>query len=226
MLLLLTGTLIVVLRAPSVIYVGVDSKVIAVGASISSTATQPKMHTLDGVVFAHAGIFKDLHGKLDAVAAANQAIAAGGDLDAIVERFGDRVQPELQVVLPEIKAENPAYFNAKMTQPLVMLFASARDGTPRVAAISFDLVPGSMELAVKVVRCPGDCDARVTNAMSLGEHDAADRFLDHYSQSDLVKDPVGAIRRTIDYQAIATPDFVSLPATIMQVTAGGISAVP
>src|SRR5882762_2572452 len=165
---LLAGTLIVVLQSSQVIYVGVDSKVISVGPSVSNAATQPKVHQLDGVVFAHAGIFKDLHGKLDAVAAANEAIAAGGDLDAIVQRFSARVQPQLRAVLSEIKAENPSYFNAKMKQPLAMLFASVRDGTPRVAAITFNLIPGSMDLAARIVRCPGDCDSRVTNVMSLG----------------------------------------------------------
>jgi hypothetical protein len=44
----------------------------------------------------------------------------------------------------------------------------------------------------RIVRCPRDSDSRVTNAMSLGEHDAADRFLDSYSKTDLVKDPVRA----------------------------------
>lgn len=73
------------------IYVGVDSKVISVGPSVSNAATQPKLHRHDGVVFAHAGIFKDLRGKLDAVAAANEAIAAGCDLDAIVQRFSARI---------------------------------------------------------------------------------------------------------------------------------------
>jgi hypothetical protein len=223
---LLAGTLIVVLQSSQVIYVGVDSKVILVGPSVSNAATQPKVHQLDGVVFAHAGIFKDLHGKLDAVAAANEAIAAGGDLDAIVQRFSARVQPQLRAVLPEIKAENPSYFNAKMKQPLAMLFASVRDGTPRVAAITFNLIPGSMDLAARIVRCPGDCDSRVTNAMSLGEHDAADRFLDSYSKTDLVKDPVRAIKQTIECQANATPELVSLPASVLQLTVSGISTVP
>lgn len=225
-MLLLAGTLIVVLQSPSVIYVGVDSKVIAVGPSISNAATQPKVHQLDGVVFAHAGIFRDLHGKLDAIGAANEAIATGGDLDAIVQRFSARVQPQLRAVLPDIKAENPSYFDAKLKQPLAVLFASARDGTPRVAAITFDRMPGSMELAVRIVRCPRDCDSRVTNAMSLGEHDAADKFLDSYSKTELVKDPVRAIRRTIEHQAHATPEFVSLPATVLRLSAGGIVTVP
>jgi hypothetical protein len=225
-MLILTATLIVVLQSSKVIYIGADSKVISVGTSVSSAATQPKLHQLNGVVFAHAGIFKDIHGKLDAVAAANGAIAAGGDLDEIVRRFRDRVLPQLRAVLPDIKAENPSYFAARMKQPLAMLFASVRDGTPRVAAITFDLTPGKMELVTRIVRCPGDCDSRVTNAMSLGEHDAADEFLDSYSKTDLVKDPVAAIRQSIKHQANATPEFVSLPATVLQLTASGIATVP
>ena len=35
-----------------------------------------------------------------------------------------------------LKAENPAYFDAKMKQPLAMLFASVRDGKPRLCRIS------------------------------------------------------------------------------------------
>jgi hypothetical protein len=223
---LLAGTVIVVLQSLHVIYVGVDSKVIAISTSVSSAATQPKVHQLDGIVFAHAGIFKDLHGELDAVTAANEAISAGGDLDAIVQRFSARIQPQLRAVLPEIKAENPSYFDVKMKQPLAMLFASVRDGTPRVAAITFDLIPGSMELTAHIVRCPGDCDSHVTNAMSLGEHDAADKFLDSYSKTELVKDPVRAIRQAIESQAIATPELVALPATVLQLSASGISTVP
>jgi hypothetical protein len=225
-MLLLAGTLIVVLQSAQVIYVGVDSKVIAISTSVSSAAMQPKVHQLNGVVFAHAGIFKDLHGKLDAIAAANEAIVAGGDLDAIVERFRARVQPQLRAVLPEIKAENPTYFDAKMKQPLAMLFASVRDGMPRTAAITFDLIPSSMDLTARVVRCPGDCDSQVTNTMSLGEHDAADRFLDSYSKADLVNDPVRAIRQTIEFQANATPEVVSLPATVLQLSASCIYTVP
>ena len=62
--------------------------------------------------------------------------------------------------------------------------------------------------------------------MSLSEHDAADRFLDSYSKVDLVKDPITAIRRTIEAQAKATPELVGLPATVLKISASGISTLP
>jgi hypothetical protein len=222
----LTGTVIVALRTSLLIYVGVDSKVISVGAHIVPAAEQPKTHSFDGVLFAHAGIFKDLNGQLDVIGVARASISAGGDLNEIAERFTAAVKPQLRVVLKQLKAQNRAFFDEKLRQPLSMLFASARDGTPRIAIVTFTVLEGTVEVVDTVIRCPGECDPNILTAVSLGEHEVADRFLDSYDSELLSANPPFAIRSAIEAQAKATPNWVALPAKVFLVQAAGIHEVP
>lgn len=59
-----------------------------------------------------------MQGKLDVIRTANTAIAAGGDLEQITQRFITNIKPQLRTVLPQFKAENARYFDEKLKQPL------------------------------------------------------------------------------------------------------------
>jgi hypothetical protein len=206
------------------VYIGVDSKVIKVGTETGAVASQPKIHQGRDVVFAHAGIFKDIKGKFDVVTAAHAAIGGGGDLDKVVDRFSAAIEPQLSAVLPDIRAENAEYFKTKLKRPLEMLFASARGGSLKVIVVFFEVVdPSAGALAFRVtrVRRPGDCPSGVST-IALGEHEAADRFLDTHPEILRTRGPVAAIQEAIAAQASATPEFVLLPATLVAIDHLGI----
>ncbi len=82
------------IQVADAVYVGVDSRVISIGAEVADGPTKPKIHQVGDVVFAHAGIFKDTQGKLDVKAAAEASIEAGGDLAQVVDRFTSAIQPQ------------------------------------------------------------------------------------------------------------------------------------
>jgi hypothetical protein len=109
------GTIILAIRTQDAVHIGVDSRVTSIGPSVGIVAPQPKLHQNAGVVFAHAGIFKDTAGKLDVVATANSAISKEDTLEHVADRFTAEIQPQLLSVLPDIKRENSEYFRDKIT---------------------------------------------------------------------------------------------------------------
>jgi hypothetical protein len=222
--LLLFGTIVLAIVSHDAVYVGVDSKVISVGTGTTNANPQLKIHHTRDVVFAHAGIFKDAHGKYDVVATASAAIQEGSDLEDIARRFITSIEPQLLAVLPEIRAQNPSYFREKLKRPLEMLFASARGGKPRMIAAYFEVLdPSAADLGLRatLLRCPGDCPSGITE-MALGEHDAADQYLDSHPEILRTRGPIVAVQKAIAAQASATPDFVSLPATVFTIDILGI----
>lgn len=98
----LLGTIILAIQMSNAVYVGVDSKVISVGSEIANIAPQQKIHQAGDLIFAYAGIFKDTQGTIDVDAAADAAIAAGGDLEMVVDRFATAIEPQLSASLQDI----------------------------------------------------------------------------------------------------------------------------
>lgn len=222
---LLFGTIVLLIQVPGAVYVGVDSKVISIGPGVTDVLSMPKIHQVGDVVFAHAGIFRDTQGKLDVVAAANAAIAAGGDLAHIVNRFTTAIEPQLSASLPDIRRENPLYFKDKLKRPLEMLFASARGGTPQTIVVFFEVIDPSadkLRFSHTVLRCPGDCPQKGATTIGLGEHDAADQFLDSHPEVLGTQGPIAAIQNAIAYQASVTPNYVSLPTTMVSIDSRGV----
>jgi hypothetical protein len=219
---LLLGTVVLGFWTLDAVYLGVDSKVIVIGSSIGSAETQPKFHRIGDVVFLHVGLFKDAKGKLDVVAAAESAISTGGPLDAVVDRFANEVSAQLLAVAPDLKAMNPQYYNGRVLnkRPIEVLFASARSGIPTLIVVSLNLVESGSTLEIRAdrIRCPGDCPAGGA-AIGLGEHDVADRSLDAGIRAG--EAPLLAIRKAIEAQAAATPNYVATPAHLLTVKRDG-----
>ncbi len=218
------GTIVLAIRIHDTVYVGVDSKVISVSRQIGNVASQRKIHQTGDVVFAHAGIFKDSNGKIDVAATANSAIEAGGDLEQIVDHFTTAVEPQLLSVLPDIRAENPSYFEDKLKRPLEMIFVCGRGETTKQIVVFFevqDLSAADLAVHVTRLRCPGDSPYG-DSIVALGEHDAADRFLDTHSEILRTRGPIAAIEEAIASQSSATPEYVSLPVAIVSIDRFGI----
>ena len=82
---------------------------------------------------------------------------------------------------------------------------------------------GEPKITVTRLICPGDCPNDIS-AIALGEHDAADNYLDTYPEIFRQQGPLMAIRKATEAQATATPDYVSLPVTIWKITSRGITS--
>lgn len=222
---ILLGTLVLAIQLPDAVYIGIDSKVIAVGAEVVNVLPIPKIHQVIDVVFAHAGIFKDSQGKLDVEGIARASIVAGGNLEMVVDRFATADEPQLSAALTDIREQNPLYFKEKMKRPLEVLFAYARAGTPQVIVVFFEVMdPSASKLSFRItrLRCPGDCPKADGSWIALGEHDAADRFLDAHPEVLRTRGPIAAIEEAVAHQASATPDFVSLPTVVVRVDGVGV----
>jgi hypothetical protein len=222
---ILLGTIVLVIQMPGIVYVGVDSKVISIGKEISNVSPKQKLHQVGDVVFAHAGIFKDTSGKIDVDATTEASITAGGDLDQVVDRFTAAIEPQLSAVLPDIREQNPSYFMDKLKRPLEMLFVSARGGTPKVIVVFFELLDSSADrpaFRVTRLRCPSDCPEAGSTTIALGEHDAADQFLDSHPEALRTRGPAAAIQKAIAKQASATPALVSLPVVMAHIDRLGV----
>jgi hypothetical protein len=219
-----SGTIILAIQMFNTVYVGVDSKVISIGPEITNAAPERKIHQVGDVIFAHAGIFRDTQGKIDVAAAAAASIAAGGDLEAVVNRFTDAIEPQLLTALPDVRAENPSYFKDSLKRPVEMLFVSSRGETPQLIVVSFEVIdPSASNLTFRVarLRCPGDCP-KSGSTIALGEHEAADRFLDTHPEILRIRGPVAAIKEAVANQATVTPDLVSLPVIMVSINSLGV----
>lgn len=212
------GTIVLAIQTHDAVYIGVDSKVISIGAEISDALPAPKIHQLGNVVFAHAGIFRDTAGKIDVKATADASIAAGGSLMQISDRFASSIEPQLSASLPDVRTGNPTRYKEMQGRPLQMLFASARGGSPQTVVVYFEVIdPCAEKLTVRVTRkqCPGDCPKNAVTTIALGKYHAADRFLDAHPEILGSRGAVAAIKEAIASQASDTPDFVSLPAVVV-----------
>jgi hypothetical protein len=221
----LIGTIILAIQGPDAIYVGIDSKVLAIGERIENAAPMPKIHQLDDVIFAHAGLFKDSLGKLDVEATANASIAEGGNLRQIVDRFALAIQPQLAAPLSDMRQQNPVYFRDNLKRPLEVLFVSSRGGEPRMKMVLFEVAdPSTRDIAFRVTRldCPGDCPEKPNTALALGVHRAADQFLETHRELLKAMGPADTIEEVIEKQALATPEIVGLPTTIVSVDKLGV----
>jgi hypothetical protein len=193
-----SGTTVLAIQAPDAVYVGVDSKVVEVGSAVSDSAAEPKIHRIADVIFAHAGMFRDTHGKLHVLAGAVTAIAAGGELDEVAARFAASVEPQVLSTLGDVRESNPEYFQAKLKRPVETLFATVREGKSQTIALWFEVVDANASypaVNTKLVRCPGDCPDTFAAFIVLGEHDAADRFLETHRDVLASQGPAALIDR-------------------------------
>lgn len=220
------GTIVLVIHMPGgAVHVGVDSRVVSIGNGIANVASKLKIHQADDILFAHAGIFKDAMGKIDVEASAYASIAVGGDLESVVDSFTTSIVPQLSAVLLDIRAQSPECFTEKLKRPLEMLFVSGRRGVPQVIVVLFEVIDQMVDkIAFRItrLRCPGDCPKGSETTISLGEHEAADRFLDVHPEILRAMGPAAAIQEAIAYQASVTPEFVSLPAVMVTVDHLGV----
>jgi hypothetical protein len=107
------------------------------------------------------------------------------------------IEPQLSATLPDIRTQNPSYFRDKLKRPLEMLFVSARGGTPQVIVVFFEVIdPSASNLTFRITRlqCPGDCPKSGPTTIALGEHAAADQFLDTHPEILRTTGPIAAIQ--------------------------------
>jgi hypothetical protein len=223
---ILSGTIVLAINTPNTIYVGVDSKIISIGAEVTAITNNSdrKLIQYGDVVFAHVGIFRDIRGTFDLPASVRASIEAVGELETVVDRFIDRIQHDLSGALLEIRWQNPSYFMEKLKRPVEVLFASAQGGTPQQIVVSFEVIdPSASHLTFRVsrLRYPADCQTYGA-VIALGEHGEADRFFDNHMEILRTRGPIAAIQGAIADQARATPDFVSLPTIMVTIDAYGI----
>lgn len=216
----LVGTVVAAVQELSAVYIGVDSKSIAVGPDVIGGPPQLKIHRQDDVVFAHVGLFKGE--KIDVAETAKASITEAGTLDQIVGAFTSRIEPQLVASLTDLRRQSSEIFQRCLQAPLQVFFGIVRNGRSQTRVIRFTVInptASGIELGQSLLRCPGNCP-RLPATLTLGEDVVAQEFLRNCNLE--VLGSTTAIRMAIERQADATPEYVSRPVRVMWIDSDGV----
>jgi hypothetical protein len=220
------GTTIVAVREPTAVHLGVDSKVIAIGGPVSQHYAFAKIHEHRGIVFAHAGIFRDANGLIDVPETVIRCIDGHGDLRSAVAAVPAAIIPSLQAVVGDLMRQNPAYVRDQVDGKAILevVCAGLAGGEPTLLMQHFRIriTGGSITVDVVSLACPGDCPGGAS-VIALGRHEQVDAFLDREPLHFRAHGAAATICEAIRLQARATPADVALPITLAILTPTGIT---
>ena len=218
------GTCIVIIMVASELWIGADSRIVAISRAVGDGPTTCKIYALGNLYYVNAGLLKDTAGRFDAAAVAREVSVHATSVSGAAADFEAAIVPPLKNIVLELRGENPDYFGARLLgkTALAVAFLGIEEGTPKLEVRRFVVREERGELAVTIERlsCPGDCQDRMTWAF-LGEAAEVNRFLDenpgYLGRNGFRK----TLQTLIAHQAAATPQYVSLPVDILRITTRG-----
>ena len=218
------GTCIVIFMLASELWIGADSRLIAISHTIEDGPPACKIYALGNVVYAHAGLLKDAAGRFDAAAVAHEVSVHATSVSRAAMGFEVAIVPPLKNILIELRGENPDYINSKIwgKTALEVAFLGSEGGKSKLVVLRFIIQEERGDIAVTTERlsCPGDCENGMTWAF-LGKTKEVNRFLDEnpgYLRRNGLRN---TLQTLIAHQAAATPQYVSLPVDILRITPQG-----
>lgn len=219
------GTSVVIIMSQDELWVAADSNAILIGAEVTTAPTEYKIHELGNIFYTQAGLVKDLHGKWQPAAMANEIALRLVSFGDIVVEFERRIEAPLLSIADELRSINPEYYRTKILNKAAFSAAffgiDARQLRLAVRRFSVHELP-SNELTIVVERsdCPGDCPSGMTWAF-LGETVAINRFLDQHPTFLADNGYRKTLQALIEVEATANPQNVGLPVDILRITQFG-----
>jgi len=220
---LYTGSSIVAIRTPQNIFVGEDSKVVALGRASSNGLTASKIVQVDNLFFASAGLLRDEKGLFNVRETVLKARQAGDSIYETAERFTAMIVPCLTNAVGDVERASPGLFKSSNTWPSVeIIFFGVVHGVPVLCVRYFNLDLSFVPPKVTVGRldCPGDCATGMTWAFA-GNHTEMEKFLDSNPGYLKKNGFVPTINVLIQKEIEAAPDHVGPPIEILMVDKAG-----
>jgi len=225
-----TGTAVVALRAPDVLFAAVDSEenylVYQNGESTLERRIVCKV-AQPGPFFAIvAGISHGTNG-FDALAEAEQAWHSGDGLDTLTTNIRSAIPRKLVPLLQSLYAADSAAFVSRYRgqAAVQLLILGAENGSPQARIVEFveTGTADSVRLSIRESGCPDEC-RNPQAAWFLGTHDRIDESV--RANSRLIGHPdEPSLRRLLAIEYEELPDIVGGPVSVVKVNRTGAALI-
>jgi hypothetical protein len=214
----LHATSLVAVRTRDAIFIGSDSKMI--NGDGGEAGNVCKIRSSNGAYFGIARLWGSPAQGFSVASVAAEALHSKGNLVNRVTHFEKLLLPPLERLLMSLKATDATRFQREMEgqSAVDVLFVGFEAGHPALLSRSFIVRNGaSQRINVRIKReeCSHDCAEELAYA-ALGQHEAIDRALaenPHFWKIGFAE----AIRRLINLEISAAPNFVGQPISILTI---------
>ncbi len=217
------NTSIIVVRTPSVVYLGADSKMTTEGQPVTDRKVC-KLHQADELFFAVAGFAGDQRREFKVPEIVARAARKGSTMSERVRRSEEAVVERLTAELIRLKNEAPATYEKMVREEggtvLALAFAGYEEGATFAIISQFAIRdPESPSVFVKRDSCPGNCPFGV-KTFFLGSYKAIARYIaGKTGEGDM--EPLEAIRYLIELEMEENPQEVGGPVDILRIDRQG-----
>ena len=213
-----SSTTVIVVRTPTEIYIGADSKITDV-RNESLTSTACKIRQVDDLFFAFSGLPKMPGVESDLMEIIEEASRDGGTIADKVEEFDDIITDEWSEGLQELKKERPQFYKEEVKGRIILqvAFAGIQKRKPVFFLIHIKAVErdGFPAIDISKKSCPGDCQQGKVIAY-FGHTGALKQYMSDRSNA-WKSGYVQGIRKLITLQMEAQPEYVGPPIDILHI---------
>jgi len=219
----LANTSIIVLRTPSVVYLGADSKTITEGQPVTDRKVC-KIYQAHELFFAVAGIASDRRRGFNVPEIVARAVLNGFTIGEMVKLSEEAIVEQLISELVRLREEDSATYQRMVKTDggtiLALAFAGYEEGATFVIISQF----GAMDdhppsVSVKRDSCPGNCPFGV-KTFFLGSYKAIARYIaGKTGEGDM--EPIEAIRYLMELEMESNPQEVGGPVDILRIDKQG-----
>ncbi|MGO9270595.1 MAG: hypothetical protein ACLQOO_10145 [Terriglobia bacterium] len=223
------ATAIVVVRIPTEVFIGADSKEVLRGTGADQTSSTCKIRQVGDVFVASSGTYRTYFAsepvQFDAFTIARDSLEGPGTIEERVAAFEKKVQPPLSAAMQDMHDRLPAdyakYIEGKAA--LEVAFVGIEKGSSVVLVRQFMAsasTSGRVSIATHRDNCPGDCPGgNLAAFLGLNEEMAA--YADAYAHEIWKADIPQAIEQLIRLEITKYPKFVGEPIDILRVDSNG-----
>ena len=217
-----SSTTIVVVRTPTEIYIGADSKITDI-RNESLTSTACKIRQVDDLFFAFSGLPKMPGVESDLMGIIEEASRGGGTIADKVEAFDDIIADKWSEGLQEMKKERPQFYEEEVKGKIILqvAFAGIQKRKPVFYLMHLKAVERDGFPAIDIFKksCPGDCQQGKVIAY-FGNTGALKQYMSDRSNA-WKSGYVQEIRKLITLQIEAQPEHVGPPIDILHINRMG-----
>lgn len=215
-------TTIIVVRTPTEIYIGADSKITDI-KNESLTSTACKIRQEGDLFFAFSGLPKIPGIEYDLMEIVEEAASDGGTITEQVEEFGDIIVEEWSEGLQKLKEDRSQLYKKELLGKIILqvAFAGIQKRKPVFFMVHLKVMErdGSPTIAISRKSCPGDCQQGKVIAY-LGDTGALKQYMSDRSNA-WKSGYVQGIRKLIALQMEAEPEYVGPPIDILHINKTG-----
>jgi len=227
------ATAIVVVKIPTGVFIGADSKEVLRGTGADQTSSACKIRQVGDIFVASSGTYRTYFAsepvQFDAFTIARDSLKGPGTIEERVAAFEKQVQPALSAAMQDMHDRLPAdyskYIEGKAA--LEVAFVGIEKGSSVVLVRQFMAsasTSGKVSIATHPDDCPGDCPGgNLAAFLGLNEEMAA--YADAHAHEIWKADIPQAIEQLIRLEIVKYPKFVGEPIDVLRVDNNGATWV-